>query len=132
MLHGPAAIKVLAPQMNSVAPYAVAADAAARGRAFVAANDYDATTRSMRELAARAGADPASFNRLAQALVFGWDEFARRLTEPAACAIVAILRSEPGGDARSDSDVTLVADNSRLKAAVLHASRPARGEGPKA
>ncbi len=28
---------------------------------FVAANDYDATTRSMRDLAAEAGADPASF-----------------------------------------------------------------------
>ena len=27
---------------------------------FVAANDYDATTRSMRELASVAGADPAS------------------------------------------------------------------------
>jgi len=33
---------------------------------FVAANDYDATTRSMRELAAVAGADPASFTRLAK------------------------------------------------------------------
>src|ERR1700738_218991 len=35
---------------------------------FVAANDYDATTRSMRDLAAAAGADPASFTRLAKAL----------------------------------------------------------------
>src|SRR5258707_6345171 len=35
---------------------------------FVAANDYDATTRSMRELAAVAGADPASFTRLAKAV----------------------------------------------------------------
>lgn len=30
---------------------------------FVAANDYDATTRSMRELASVAGADPAAFTR---------------------------------------------------------------------
>src|SRR5690242_14865465 len=35
---------------------------------FVAANDYDATTRSMRELASVAGADPASFTRLAKAI----------------------------------------------------------------
>src|SRR5258706_5797193 len=42
---------------------------------FVAANDYDATTRSMRELAAVAGADPASFTRLAKALGYsGQDE----------------------------------------------------------
>jgi len=41
---------------------------------FVAANDYDATTRSMRDLAAAAGADPASFTRLAKALGYpGWD-----------------------------------------------------------
>ena len=40
---------------------------------FVAANDYDATTRSMRELAAVAGADPASFTRLAKSLGYsGW------------------------------------------------------------
>jgi len=40
---------------------------------FVAANDYDATTRSMRELASVAGADPASFTRLAKALGYsGW------------------------------------------------------------
>ena len=35
---------------------------------FVAANDYDATTRSLRDLAAEAGADPAAFTRLAKAL----------------------------------------------------------------
>src|SRR5260370_36616241 len=41
---------------------------------FVAANDYDATTRSMGELAAVAGGDPASFTRLAKALgCSGWD-----------------------------------------------------------
>src|SRR6476646_6325465 len=49
---------------------------------FVAANDYDATTRSMRELAAVAGADPASFTRLAKALgYYGWDELRAALTE---------------------------------------------------
>src|SRR5258707_9670541 len=41
---------------------------------FVAANDYDATTRSMRDLAAAAGADPTSFTRLAKALGYsGWE-----------------------------------------------------------
>jgi DNA-binding MurR/RpiR family transcriptional regulator len=49
---------------------------------FVAANDFDATTRSMRELAAVAGADPASFTRLAQALGYsGWDELRHELIE---------------------------------------------------
>src|ERR1700736_5464028 len=49
---------------------------------FVAANDYDATTRSMRDLAAAAGADPASFTRLAKALGYsGWDGLRAALTE---------------------------------------------------
>jgi DNA-binding MurR/RpiR family transcriptional regulator len=49
---------------------------------FVAANDYDATTRSMRELASVAGADPASFTRLAKALGYsGWEELRSALTE---------------------------------------------------
>jgi len=49
---------------------------------FVAANDYDATTRSMRELASVAGADPASFTRLAKAIGYsGWDELRAALTE---------------------------------------------------
>jgi DNA-binding MurR/RpiR family transcriptional regulator len=49
---------------------------------FVAANDYDATTRSMRDLAAVAGADPAAFTRLAKALGYaGWDELRAALTE---------------------------------------------------
>src|SRR5260370_42545740 len=48
---------------------------------FVAANDYDATTRSMRDLAAAAGADPASFTRLAKALGYlGWDGLRAALT----------------------------------------------------
>ena len=49
---------------------------------FVAANDYDATTRSMRDLAAEAGADPAAFTRLAKAIGYsGWDELRAALTE---------------------------------------------------
>ena len=49
---------------------------------FVFANDYDATTRSMRDLAAEAGADPAAFTRLAKALGYsGWDGLRAALTE---------------------------------------------------
>src|SRR5207302_11433763 len=49
---------------------------------FVAANDYDATTRSMRDLASVAGADPASFTRLAKAIGYsGWEELRAALTE---------------------------------------------------
>src|SRR5450631_2493250 len=49
---------------------------------FVVANDYDATTRSMRDLAGAAGADPASFTRLAKALGYsGWDGLRAALTE---------------------------------------------------
>jgi DNA-binding MurR/RpiR family transcriptional regulator len=49
---------------------------------FVVANEFDATTRSMRELASVAGHDPASFTRLAQALGYsGWDALRSALTE---------------------------------------------------
>src|SRR5262252_11135378 len=49
---------------------------------FVVANEFDATTRSMLELASVAGQDPASFTRLAQALVYsGWDALRSALTE---------------------------------------------------
>src|SRR5436189_6282034 len=49
---------------------------------FVAANDYDATTRSMRDLAIVAGADPAAFTRLAKAIGYsGWDDLRAALTE---------------------------------------------------
>ena len=78
---------------------------------FVAANDYDATTRSMRELASVAGADPASFTRLAKAIGYsGWDELRAALTEARRPA-----QSSPfSGRARKrngpHADVSLVAD----------------------
>ena len=61
---------------------------------FVAANDYDATTRSMRDLAADAGADPASFTRLAQgARLFRLGRIARGADRGApAGASLAVLR----------------------------------------
>jgi DNA-binding MurR/RpiR family transcriptional regulator len=49
---------------------------------FIARNDFDATTRSMRDLAAVAGLHPAYFTRLAQALGHsGWDDFRNALIE---------------------------------------------------
>lgn len=49
---------------------------------FVARHDFDAATRSMRDLAAAAGAQPASFTRLAQALGYaGWDALRDALIE---------------------------------------------------
>jgi DNA-binding MurR/RpiR family transcriptional regulator len=88
---------------------------------FVAANDYDATTRSMRELAAVAGADPASFTRLAKALGYsGWDELRAALTE----ARRPVLSSPFSGRARDrrqgpNSDVLLISDKLEAEAAGL-------------
>src|SRR6266478_785098 len=88
---------------------------------FVAANDYDATTRSMRELATVAGADPASFTRLAQALGYsGWDALRAALTE----ARRPVQSSPFSGRTRGrrqgpNSDVTLVADKFEAEAAGL-------------
>jgi DNA-binding MurR/RpiR family transcriptional regulator len=49
---------------------------------FITRHDFDATTRSMRDLAAAAGLQPASFTRLAQALGHsGWDDFRDALIE---------------------------------------------------
>ena len=88
---------------------------------FVAANDYDATTRSMRELAAVAGADPASFTRLAKALGYsGWDELRAALTEARRpvqsspfSARTKIRRQGP------NAEITLVADKLEAEAAGL-------------
>src|ERR1700739_1853969 len=79
---------------------------------FVAANDYDATTRSMRELAAVAGADPASFTPLAQALGYsGWDELRAALTEARRPAQPSPFSGRTRGRRHGpNADVTLVAD----------------------
>ncbi len=88
---------------------------------FVAANDYDATTRSMRDLAAVAGADPASFTRLAKALGYsGWDELRAALTEarrPAQSSpFSARTKLRRQG---SNADVTLVSEKLEAEAAGL-------------
>ena len=79
---------------------------------FVAANDYDATTRSMRELASVAGADPASFTRLAKALGYsGWEELRAALTEarrpPQSQPFSLRAKNRRRGP---DSDVSLVSE----------------------
>jgi DNA-binding MurR/RpiR family transcriptional regulator len=88
---------------------------------FVAANDYDATTCSMRDLATAAGADPASFTRLTKALGYSrWDALRAALTE-------AGRRAQPspfsGRTKRRrqgpDSDVMLVAGKLEAEAAGL-------------
>nr|WP_245350421.1 MurR/RpiR family transcriptional regulator [Bradyrhizobium sp. UFLA03-84] len=88
---------------------------------FVAANDYDATTRSMRELASVAGADPASFTRLAKALGYsGWDELRAALTEARRPAqgspFSGRAKSRRGGP---NADVKLVHDKLEAEAAGL-------------
>lgn len=87
---------------------------------FVAANDYDATTRSMRDLAAAAGADPASFTRLAKALGYpGWDALRAALTEARRPAQSAPFSGRTKGRRGPNADVNLVADKVEAEAAGL-------------
>jgi DNA-binding MurR/RpiR family transcriptional regulator len=95
---------------------------------FVAANDYDATTRSMRDLAAEAGADPAAFTRLAKALGYsGWDGLRAALTEARRPEQPAPFSGRAKGRHQGPhSDVKLVADKLEAEAAGL--SRIAPGD----
>ena len=88
---------------------------------FVAANDYDATTRSMRDLAGEAGADPASFTRLAKALGYsGWDELRAALTEARRPAQPQPFSARTrGGRKGPHADVSLVADKLEAEAAGI-------------
>ncbi len=87
---------------------------------FVAANDYDATTRSMRDLAAAAGADPASFTRLAKALGYpGWDALRAALTEARRPAQTAPFSGRTKGRQGPHSGGMLVADKLEAEAAGL-------------
>jgi DNA-binding MurR/RpiR family transcriptional regulator len=88
---------------------------------FVAANDYDATTRSMRELAGIAGADPAAFTRLAKALGYsGWDALRAALTEARRPAPSSPFSGRARGRRHGPhADVTLVVDKLEAEAAGL-------------
>lgn len=107
---------------------------------FIARHDFDATTRSMRDLAATAGLQPASFTRLAQALGHtGWEDFREALIEarrPAAAPFSARVQQSPrkpsGGAAGLAADM-IAADAQGLAhlspapiaaaAKALHAAR---------
>jgi len=88
---------------------------------FVAANDYDATTRSMRDLAAEAGADPAAFTRLAKALGYaGWEGLRAALTEARRPEPISPFSGRTKGRRRGpNSDVSLVVDKLEAEAAGL-------------
>jgi len=88
---------------------------------FVAANDYDATTRSMRDLAAEAGADPAAFTRLAKALGYsGWDGLRAALTEARRPDAPSPFSGRTKARRRGpNSDVALVAEKLEAEAAGL-------------
>jgi DNA-binding MurR/RpiR family transcriptional regulator len=93
---------------------------------FVAANDYDATTRSMRDLATEAGADPASFTRLAKALGYsGWDELRAALTEARRPAQSSPFSGRTQARRRGPaSDISLVVDKLEAEAAGLSRISP--------
>ncbi|MGH6738410.1 MAG: MurR/RpiR family transcriptional regulator [Bradyrhizobium sp.] len=93
---------------------------------FVAANDYDATTRSMRELASVAGADPASFTRLAKALGYsGWDELRAALTEARRPAQSSPFSGRARGRRHGpNADVSLISDKLEAEAAGLSRISP--------
>jgi DNA-binding MurR/RpiR family transcriptional regulator len=88
---------------------------------FVAANDYDATTRSMRDLAAEAGADPAAFTRLAKAIGYsGWDELRAALTEARRPSQTSPFSGRARGRRHGpNADVMLVTDKLEAEAAGL-------------
>jgi DNA-binding MurR/RpiR family transcriptional regulator len=92
---------------------------------FVAANDYDATTRSMRELATVAGADPAAFTRLAKAIGYsGWDELRAALTEARRPAQVAPFSARARGRRGPNAEMSLVSDKLEAEAAGLARMSP--------
>jgi DNA-binding MurR/RpiR family transcriptional regulator len=88
---------------------------------FVAANDYDATTRSMRDLAAEAGADPAAFTRLAKAIGYsGWEELRAALTEARRPSQASPFSGRARGRRHGpNADVALVTDKLEAEAAGL-------------
>jgi DNA-binding MurR/RpiR family transcriptional regulator len=89
---------------------------------FVAANDYDATTRSMRDLATVAGADPAAFTRLAKAIGYsGWDELRAALTEARRPEQSSPFSARTKGRRRGPNpEISLVSDKLEAEAAGLN------------
>jgi DNA-binding MurR/RpiR family transcriptional regulator len=98
---------------------------------FVAANDYDATTRSMRELASVAGADPAAFTRLAKAIGYsGWDELRAALTEARRPEQSSPFSARTKGRRHGPNpEMSLVSDKLEAEAAGLSRISPAAVAG---
>jgi DNA-binding MurR/RpiR family transcriptional regulator len=98
---------------------------------FVAANDYDATTRSMRDLASVAGADPAAFTRLAKAIGYsGWDELRAALTEARRPEQTSPFSGRAKGRrAGPNPEMSLVSDKLEAEAAGLARISPSSVAG---
>src|SRR5690349_7600057 len=98
---------------------------------FVAANDYDATTRSMRDLAAEAGADPAAFTRLAKAIGYsGWDELRAALTEARRPSQTSPFSGRAKGRrAGPNPEMSLISDKLEAEAAGLARISPSSVAG---
>lgn len=98
---------------------------------FVAQHDFDAVTRSMRDLAAAAGTNPATFTRLAQALGYpGWEQLREAMVEArrdaAGAPFSKRVRTAPRRDLREGADtLTLPAGMLTADAAGLQLLDPA-------
>src|SRR4051812_22496622 len=87
---------------------------------FVAANDYDAPPRWMRDLARVAGADPAAFTRLAKAIGYsGWDELRAALTEARRPAQSSPFSARARGRRGPNPQMSLGSDKPPAEAAGL-------------
>ncbi len=107
---------------------------AAAGR-HLAERPFDAATRSMRSLAAEAGASPATFTRLAQALGFaGWEELRAALIEehrhPAPYSNRAPL-GDGGGSAVFQAEAANIAALAALPAPALAAAAETLHRAPR-
>src|SRR5260370_1379287 len=94
---------------------------------FVAAHDYDAATRAMRDRATVAGADPAAFTRLAKALGYsGWDELRSALTEARRPTVALPFSGRARGRRQGPNpEISLVSDKFEAEAAGLTRISPA-------
>lgn len=105
---------------------------AAAGR-HISDRPFDAATRSMRALAAEAGASPATFTRLAQALGFaGWDELRDAAIEEQRRPAPYSSRAGGGGlSAIQAAEADNIAALASLPDAALHAAAATLHRAPR-
>ncbi|MFC7690689.1 MurR/RpiR family transcriptional regulator [Paeniroseomonas aquatica] len=105
---------------------------AAAGR-HVSARPFDAATRSMRALAAEAGASPATFTRLAQALGFtGWEALRAAAIEEHRRPAPYSSRAGGGGlDAIQAAEAANIAALASLPEAALREAAAALDRAPR-